>query len=62
MFKIVERDWLMMLHGTGYRFDKTNDYKRIKRNNELVFIFDNAMKNCNGKINDNMFSTVNYFL
>ena len=33
MFKIVERDWLMNLRGTGYRFDKTNDYKRIKKNN-----------------------------
>ena len=29
-FKIVERDWLMNLRGTGYRFDKTNDYTRLK--------------------------------
>ena len=27
MLKIVERDWLMNLRSTGYRFDKTNDYK-----------------------------------
>ena len=28
MFKIVQRDWLIDLRGTGYRFDKSNDYKR----------------------------------
>ena len=33
MFKIVERDWLMNLRGTGYPFDKTYDYKRTKQNN-----------------------------
>ena len=33
MFKIVERDWLMNLRGTGYPFDKTNDYKRMEQNN-----------------------------
>ena len=37
MFKIVERDWLMSLRGTGNRFDKTNYYKRMKRNNEGVY-------------------------
>ena len=26
-----------------------------------MFIFDNTMKNCNVKINDNIFSKVNYF-
>ena len=30
MFKIVERDWLMNLRGTGYPFVTTNDYKRMK--------------------------------
>ena len=56
MFKIVERDWLMNLRGTGYRFDKTNDNKRMKREKwRQVFIYDNAMKNCNVKINDNIF-------
>ena len=34
MLKIVERDLLMNLRGTGYRFDKTNYYKRMKRNND----------------------------
>ena len=34
MLKIVKRDWLMELRGTGYRFDKTNGYKRMKRNND----------------------------
>ena len=34
MFKIVERDWLMKLRGAVYRFDKTNDYKRMKPNND----------------------------
>ena len=34
MLKIVECDWLMDLCGMGYRFDKTNNYKRIKRNND----------------------------
>ena len=56
MLKIVEHNWLMNLRGTGYHFDKTNDYKRMKRNNDgkCVF-FDNAMKNCNVKIIDNIF-------
>ena len=39
MFKIVERDWLMNLRGTFYRFDKTNDYKRMKQNNEGKCLF-----------------------
>ena len=39
MFKIVERDWLMNLRGTGYRFDETDDYKRMKRNNDGKCIF-----------------------
>ena len=34
MLKIVERDWLMYLRGTVYRYDKTNDYKRMKPNND----------------------------
>ena len=34
MFKIVECDWLMNLRGTGYPFDKINDNKRIKQNND----------------------------
>ena len=39
MFKIVERDWLMKLRGTIYRFDKTNDYKRMKQNNDSKCLF-----------------------
>ena len=39
MLKIVERDWLMNLRGTSYRFDKTNDYKRMKRNNDGKCLF-----------------------
>ena len=39
MFKIVERDWLMKLRGTVYRFDKTNDYKRLKQNNDGKCLF-----------------------
>ena len=39
MFKIVERDWLMNLRGSVYRFDKTNDYKRIKQNNDGWCLF-----------------------
>ena len=39
MFKIVERDWLMKLRGTIYRFDKTNDYKRMKQNNDGKCLF-----------------------
>ena len=34
MFKIVERDWLIKLRGAVYRFDETNDYKRMKQNND----------------------------
>ena len=58
MLKIVERDWLMNVRGTGYRFDKTNEYKRMKQNNDAKF--DNVMKNCNVKIIGNIFSNVNY--
>ena len=39
MFKKVERDWLMSLRGTVYRFDKTNEYKRMKRNNDGKRLF-----------------------
>ena len=39
IFKIVERDWLMNFRGTGYRFDKTGDYKRMERNNDGKFLF-----------------------
>ena len=39
MFKIVERNWLMNLCGKGYRFDKTNYYKRMKRNNDCKWLF-----------------------
>ena len=55
----------MNLRDTGYRFDKTNDYIGMKRNNDgsrQVFIFDNIIKNCNAKINYNIFSKANYFL
>ena len=56
MFKIVERDWLMKLRGTVYRFDETNYYKRMKQNNDgKCLFFYNTMKNCNVKINDNIF-------
>ena len=55
MFKIVERDWLMNLRGTGYPFDKTNDYKRMKQNNGKRWFFYNTMKDCNVNINDNIF-------
>ena len=34
MVKIVECDWLMNLRGTVYCFDKTNYYRRMKRNND----------------------------
>ena len=34
MFKIIERDWLMNLRGTSYRFDTTNENKRMKLNND----------------------------
>ena len=39
MFKIVERDWLMNLRGTGYPFDTTNDYKRMKQKNHSKYLF-----------------------
>ena len=39
MFKIVDRDWPMKLRGTVYRFDKTNDYKRMKQNNDGKCLF-----------------------
>ena len=39
MFKIVECDWLMNLLGTGYPFDKINDYKGIKQNNDSKCLF-----------------------
>ena len=39
MFKIVERDWLMDLRGMGYRFDKTNAYKRMKWSNDGKCLF-----------------------
>ena len=39
MFKLVERVWLMSLCGTVHRFDKTNNYKRIKRNNDGKCLF-----------------------
>ena len=32
MLKIVKHEWLMNLHGTGYHFNKINDYKRMKQN------------------------------
>ena len=59
MFKIVERDWLINLRGTVIRFDKTNDYKRIKRNNDGKCFY-SAMKNCNVNINDNIYSKVTF--
>ena len=62
MLKIVERDWLMNLRGTGYRFDKANDYKRMKRNNDGKHFFYNAMKNVMPKLLTTFFSKVNYFL
>ena len=39
MFKSVECDWLMNVRGTGYPFDKINDYKRIKQNNDNKWLF-----------------------
>ena len=39
MFKIVERDWLINLRGMVYRFDKTNDYKGMKQNNDGRCLF-----------------------
>ena len=39
MFKIVECDWLMNLRCTGYPFDKTNDYKWMKQNNDSKCLF-----------------------
>ena len=39
MLKIVERDWLISLRGTGCRFDKTNDYKGMKRTNDGKHLF-----------------------
>ena len=62
MFKIVERDWLISLRGTIYRFDKTNDYKRMKRNSDGKCLFLITQWKSNVKINDNIFSKVNYFL
>ena len=63
MFKIVERDWLTNLRGTGYRFDdKTNDYKRMKGNNDAKCLFLITQWKTNVKFNDNIFSNVDYFL
>ena len=39
MFKIVECDWLMNLLGRVYSFDKINDYKGIKQNNDSKCLF-----------------------
>ena len=38
-FKIVECDWFMNLRSTGYPFDKTNDYKIMKQNNDSKCLF-----------------------
>ena len=55
MFIIVERDWLMTLRGTVYRYDKTSAFKRMKQNNDGKCLFFITMKNCNVKIDDNIF-------
>ena len=57
MFKIVERNWLMNFRGTVYRFDKTNDYKRMKQNNDgkCLFLITQRTTVGNVKINHNIF-------
>ena len=45
----------MNLRGTGYPFDKTNDYKRMKQNKSKKYVFYNTMKDCYVNINDNIF-------
>ena len=53
----------MNLTGTGYQFDKTNAYKRMKQNNDgkCYFLIMYLMKTVI-KIIDIIFLKVNYFL
>ena len=55
MFIIVERDWLMTLRGTVYRYDKTSACKRMKQNNDGKCLFLITQWKTNVKINDNIF-------